>query len=379
MTDSTRSENIPTILVVDDDSTARLMLQSILRKESFVVLTAANGREGRQLAEHEQPDLIIMDINMPEEGGLTACATLKKDARTADIPVIFMSYIDDVNSKIDGFNVGGVDYITKPYQFQEVVARVRLQIRLNHSYRSMVASSLEQLKNLTDSQKRILVQPEEYPEAGFSVFYLPSHAAGGDFYDVIHVGVGVYDYLVADISGHYTGTALPAAALKVLLRQNASMLYAPLENLQLVNRHLRPVLQADQYATLIYARLNQARLRLTLANAGHPSAIIYRACRGAEVFQQSGDGLGLFDDLSLDVQEIPVEKGDRVFLFSDGLIESDMQGPIQRRVGLANLINLINENSTAGIAATIATIRECLFPDTGNLEDDAVLLGFEVL
>ncbi|MEI8131271.1 MAG: fused response regulator/phosphatase [Leptolinea sp.] len=372
-------QNIPSILVVDDEPTSRLMLQSILQKDGFVVLTAANGRAGRLLADREQPDLILMDIRMPEEDGLTACVALKSNPRTADIPVVFISAIEDVTSKIEGFNAGGVDYITKPYQVLEVAARVRLQIRLYHSYRNMVAANLEQLKHLSDSQKGILVQPEEFPEAGFSVIYLPAQAAGGDFYDVIHAGAGIYDYIVADISGHHAGTALPAAALKALLRQNASMLYSPLENLNLINRHLCPVLQEGQYATLIYARLNKTRMRLTLINAGHPSAIILRAgSRAVDVISQCGDGLGLFDAISPDVKEIPVAQGDRAFLFSDGLIEEDAHGSIPRRIGLENLARIINDNPSSKIEKTIQTIQERLFPDPQNMADDAVLLGFEV-
>jgi sigma-B regulation protein RsbU (phosphoserine phosphatase) len=379
MTSPSRSEKIPSILVVDDDPTSRLMLKSILQKEGFVVLSAVNGREGRLLAEHDQPDLIIMDIQMPIEDGLTACAALKTNVRTANIPVIFISSVEDVTTKIDGFNAGGLDYITKPFQVMEVVARVRLQIRLFHSYRSMVAANLDQLKHLSDSQKNILVQPEEYPEAAFSVFYLPAQTAGGDFYDVIHTGANIYDYLVADISGHHTGTALPAAALKALLRQNASMLYSPLENLNLINLHLRPVLQEEQYATLIYARLNKTRMRLTLVNAGHPSAIIVKAGGKAEIVSQSGDGLGLFDQVALDAKEIPVAQGDRIFLFSDGLIEQDANGSISRRVGLINLIKLINDNTSDRVETTVMAVKENLFPDPQHMDDDAVLLGFEVI
>ena len=377
MTGSTQS--IAKILIVDDDLTSLKMLQFILKKEGFIVVTAVNGREGRMLAERQQPDLIIMDIKMPEEDGLTACTALKSNSRTTNIPVVFVSSVEDVNSKLDGFNAGGADYITKPYQVLEVIARVRLQIRLYHSYQSIVAANLEQLKNLTETQKNILVQPEEYPEAGFSVFYLPAQAAGGDFYDVIQAGAGIFDYLVADISGHQLGTALPAAALKVLVRQNAMLLYSPLENLNLVNRHLRPVLQEDQYATLIYARLNKARMRLTLINAGHPSAIIVKAGATAEIIYQTGDGIGLFDTVSLGINEIQVARGDRVFLFSDGLIEQDCHGPVSRRIGLINLVNLINENPSPRIETTVRTIQERLFSNIQNMADDAVLLGFEVL
>jgi phosphoserine phosphatase RsbU/P len=369
---------IAKILVVDDDQTSLEILQSILVKEGFIVKTAVNGLLGRSLAEYERPDLIIMDINMPVEDGLTACAALKTNANTSDIPVIFISSDEDVQSKINGFNVGGMDYITKPYQVLEVVARVRLQIRLYHSYRSMVAFNLEQLKNLTDSQKSILVQPEDYPDACFSVFYLSAQAAGGDFYDVIHAGAGIFDYIVADISGHNAGTALPTAALKALLRQNASMLYSPLENLNLVNRNLRPVLQEDQYFTLIYARLNRARMRLTLVNAGHPPAIIYRPGRGAEVISQSGDGLGLFETITLDVKEIPVAHGDQIFLFTDGLIEQDSRGSIPRRIGLTNVVDLINQTPSTQIDTILKKIQERLISDQANIFDDVVVLGFDV-
>jgi phosphoserine phosphatase RsbU/P len=377
--ETARNTGIPFVLVVDDDPTSRLMLESMLRKEGYVVSTAADGREGRILAEREQPDLIIMDIQMPREDGLKACATLKSNPKTSHIPVVFISSVEDVNSKIDGFNAGGLDYITKPFQILEVLARVRLQIRLYHSYRSMVSANLDQLKHLTESQQGILVQPGEFPAAGFAVFYLPAQAAGGDFYDVIHAGAEIYDYLVADISGHHAGTALPAAALKALLRQNVSMLYSPLENLNLVNRHLRPVLQEDQYATLIYARLNKTRMKLTLVNAGHPSAILLRAGKKAEVFSQSGDGLGLFETLSMDIAEFPVALGDRVFLFSDGLIEQNAQGPITRRVGMEKLIALIDEYASASLETIIAAVRRQLIPDPEKMTDDAVLLGFEVL
>jgi len=242
----------------------------------------------------------------------------------------------------------------------------------------MVAASLEQLKQLSDSQKGSLVQPEQMPEAHFSALFLPSQSAGGDLYDVIHSGAGIYDYVVADISGHHAGTALPAAALKALLRQNARMLFSPSENLKLLNQHLRPVLQENQYATLVYCRLNRASMRLTLINAGHPSAIHYSPLRGAQVIKQTGDGLGLFDKVTLGETDIPISPGDRVFLFSDGLIEEGPEGSVPRRIGQSRLLDAVDRNASRNINNTIQGIHKQLHLEDWPLSDDVVLLGFEV-
>jgi sigma-B regulation protein RsbU (phosphoserine phosphatase) len=366
------------ILICDDDPTSREMLGIILFKEGFRVLTAVNGLEGRLLAEKEAPDLIIMDINMPVEDGLTACRILKTTAATSDIPVIFISSVEDVSAKINGFNAGGIDYITKPYQILEVIARVRLQIRLHQTYHSMVSYHLEQLQRLSEAQKSILIRPEDFPEANFAVIYLPAQAAGGDFYDVVAAGAEIVDYLVADISGHHAGTALPASALKALLQQNISLLYTPAENLQLVNRHLRPVLNEDQYATLVYARLNRTRMRLSLVNAGHPSAILQKAKTPARVLAQSGDGLGIFDHVSLDVMDVNVAPGDRLFLYSDGVIEQNAQGRTTRKTGIESLCRLIDASAALPLQTAVDHIRVHTCPPASQLDDDVVLLGFEV-
>lgn len=364
------------VLIVDDDLTSREVLKAILQKEGFLVQTASNGLEGRLAAQRHHPDLVLLDIYMPGENGLETCALLKEDPATEDIPVVFISANEEVSSKVSGFNAGGVDYITKPYEAPEVIARVRLHIRLAHSYRSMVAASLEQLQRLSESQRSILVQPEELPQAAFACLYLPAQSAGGDFYDVIHAGEEIYDYLVADISGHDASTSLPMSALKALLRQNVALLYTPAENLNLVNRHLRPVLQEGQYVTLVYARLNRPLRRLTVVSAGHPPAVVLRAGQQTEVIRQSSEGLGLFDAITPAVFETRIEPGDRVFLFSDGLIEQDGSGAIARPAGLSRFLNMLHTNPSSALENTIEEIRKNWFPDPRNVMDDVVLLGF---
>ena len=368
----------PSILVVDDDLTTRTMVQGILQKEGYRVYTAPDGHEGRQKALHLAPDLILLDVQMPGEDGLDVCRTLKAIPLTADIPVIFLSAQEDVTVKVEGFAAGGSDYVTKPYYPAELLARVRLHIRLQQACRAVVANHLDQVRTLVAAQRTLLPQPEEIPAARFAAVYLPRDQAGGDFYDVFQVMENVCDYLVADVSGHDLGTALPTAALKALIRQNASMLYPPRENLHLLNRHLRPVLHEGQYATLVYARINRPNRQLTLLNAGHGPSILLRTDGTVEVICQCGDLLGAFDAFEPDLRTFPVSPGERLFLFSDGIIEQGSKGNVSRSQGLAALSESLSQTCNLTLEETLRGVVEELLPDPDRLEDDVVLLGIEI-
>jgi phosphoserine phosphatase RsbU/P len=373
-----RDRHVYLILVVDDDLTSRVMLEVILRKEGFQVISASSGVEGRVQAESHNPDMILMDINMPGESGLDACKALKAKPATADCPVVFISAQEDVSSKIEGFQAGGVDYITKPYNPAEVLARVRLHIRISHAYRAMVNSHIAELTSLSQSQKILLPTPESEPDAKFVGLFRPCHSIGGDFFDVVHAAEGIYDYLVADVSGHNLGTALPTAALKALIHQNAEMLYSPLESLRLLNRHLRPILAEGQYATLLYVRLNRQRRKLTLLNAGHPYALLLPASGGIELLRQEGDPIGLFDVIQVEPLHLNVYPGDRVLLYSDGLIEQNRMGPVSRRVGLESLMDACDRHRNLAIGNWVETVAQQILPDEGHLSDDALALAFEI-
>ena|ERR1035441_8020790 len=99
----------PTILVVDDTPTNLDVVRSILEAEGFRTLTASDGPGAREMSRTRQPDLILLDVLMPGETGFETCAQLKSDPVTADIPIIFLSSLDDVKSKVAGLKIGGVD------------------------------------------------------------------------------------------------------------------------------------------------------------------------------------------------------------------------------------------------------------------------------
>jgi sigma-B regulation protein RsbU (phosphoserine phosphatase) len=129
----------PTILIVDDAPTNVALVRRVLETAGFHTLTATNGPAARTLCHAEQRDLILLDVMMPEETGLETCALLKRDPATTDIPIIFQSALDDVTSKVAGLKAGGVGYIAKPVHGDEILAGVRVHLRIPESNRAPCA------------------------------------------------------------------------------------------------------------------------------------------------------------------------------------------------------------------------------------------------
>ncbi len=127
----TPTENRPeTVLVVDDNPTNLKLMFNLLEREGLKALIAADGEQGVRHAERARPDLILLDILMPGLDGFETCSRLKKTEATKDIPVIFMTAVTDTRQKVKAFDLGAVDYITKPFHTEEVLARVRTQLAL---------------------------------------------------------------------------------------------------------------------------------------------------------------------------------------------------------------------------------------------------------
>ncbi len=118
------------ILIVDDTPANLRLLSNMLTEQGYKVRAVVNGPMALKTTRAIPPDLILLDINMPDMNGYEVCEQLKADAETHDIPVIFISALDEVEDKVKAFTVGGVDYITKPFQFEEVLARVETHLAL---------------------------------------------------------------------------------------------------------------------------------------------------------------------------------------------------------------------------------------------------------
>ncbi|GAA6623921.1 diguanylate cyclase domain-containing protein [Scytonema sp. NUACC26] len=131
------TSNYGNVLIVDDQLDNLRVLSTILAKEGYHVRKALNGQMALTAVKTLPPDIILLDINMPEMDGYEVCERLKADPVNSNIPVIFISILDDVLDKVKGIKVGGADYITKPFQFEEVIARVQNQLTIQRLQREL--------------------------------------------------------------------------------------------------------------------------------------------------------------------------------------------------------------------------------------------------
>lgn len=367
---------VPTVLIVDDAPTNLAVLQAILAPEGFRVLKAQDGPSAREMLAHEDADLILLDVMMPGESGFETCARLKSNPSTADIPVIFLSALDDVKNKVTGLKIGGVDYVAKPVHPEEVLARVRVHLRIRETSRLLARQHQERIEELRSAQQAILVRPEDCAAAAFAVYYRPLEETGGDFYDVLQVDCSVFGYFVADISGHGVSAAFLTSAIKALLRQYAGPLYSPEDTMRGVDSVMRQMLGEEQFLTACYARLNRRSRRLAVVSAGHPPLILVSESGVPQVLDMDSDPLGTFSSAVLQHRDLRVSRNDRIFLYSDGLIEASPGA--SRRVGVQSLTEACVRHRGKPLAEAVTLIARELKPETETVEDDLLLLATEV-
>ncbi|MCB0258119.1 MAG: response regulator, partial [Calditrichaeota bacterium] len=160
------------ILIVDDNATNLGVLFDYLKNATFRVLVAQHGKAALELLQEARPDLILLDVLMPEMDGFETCKHLKENPATRDIPVIFMTALTETVDKVRGFELGAVDYVTKPLQHEEVLARVNTHLTLGRLKQHLIRKNEElaavnrNLAHLVQEKTRQLVQQEKTATIG---------------------------------------------------------------------------------------------------------------------------------------------------------------------------------------------------------------------
>jgi len=369
-----RPDRRPLVLVADDDRVTTQIIEGALAQIGFRARTAHDGQNALREIRDTTPDLILLDVSLPDRSGIEICRHLQNEPGLGQIPVIFISGHEELAIKVAGFDAGGVDYITKPLAVREVIARVRTHIRLKRASEALVELQAQRIQKLAAAQEASMPRPEDIPEGRFWVSFTQVLKAGGDFYDVIPIAGDVIDYVVADAAGHDLGASFWTAALKTLLSEYCNAVNSPREVLHLVNSALLRILPSGVFFTMVYARLNRAIGQLQLINAAHPPPLLLRGTNAKpEIIWGEGDVVGSFQDAVFDCKEIAVAQGDRLFLYSDGLIDAT-DG---RLGGVGGLLDVLGYRKTLTLEEAVrGTVND--YCSAGCCEDDVLLMGIDV-
>ena len=370
------------ILLVDDNPTNLQVLFQTLEGVGCKLLIAKNGEGALAIAGKALPDLILLDIMMPGIDGYEVCRQLKANPATSAIPVIFLSALGDTEDKVKGLQLGAVDYVTKPFQPDEVIARVNTHLTI-HRLKRVVESQKDQLEHelevVSEVQRKLL--PKQLPEIdGFKlgVHYETSRYAGGDYYDVIELPDSCWGFLIADAEGHSAPAAVLMAMTCALFRSYPGSAADPSAVIHYLNEHLCKVADPS-FMTALYAFYDANAQTMHMARAGHPLPMVFRnSDQKAIEFPCPGVyPLGIEPyEIEIPVTEVKLEPGDRFLIYTDGLTERfDMEG---QTYGEERLLKLLATDSAHDPQGVIAVIMADVEQFAGQLpadDDQALLLG----
>lgn len=317
-----------TILLVDDNAVNLQVLLRSLDGRGHRLLVARDGRTALDIARRVKPDIVLLDVLMPEMGGFEVCAALKAELSTCDTPVIFLSALGEVSDKVAGLSLGAVDYITKPIQPEEVLARVDTHLA-RHLLEREVREAYHRLNGELEGAARMqrLLLPRRLPDTErvrFAAYYQTSRYAGGDYYDVLSLPDGRRVVIALDVSGHGATSAIVMAMMRTLVHASPEVAADANALFRRLHEHFAFIDETGVYATAIHAVVDAEGRSLQIAVAGHPLPLLWRAGQDVQSIECGGTTpLLLRDPGVVCATTHALEPGDRVLFYTDGVTDRE--------------------------------------------------------
>lgn len=323
------------IVIVDDNATNLLIIEKILLKAGYTdLLTVSSAKELYALLDMNSPrpaevpvDLILMDMMMPEIDGVEACRTVQADERLRDIPIIFVTAMGDSNKLAEALDAGALDYVMKPINKVELLARIRSTLRLKYEkdwHKERDKRIKYELDLAKQVQRSVLSNPMEKEDIHISALYKPSSELAGDLYAWYPIGPNRYGIILLDMMGHGISSSLVCMYIYSALKDTITQICDPEGVIRELNGRMHQLHQSDSlinyYFTAIYMVLDTEKRTIEYVNAGHPAGI---AMLDGEVKQLTEGccAIGFFEGIEVAKGVFHYEKEARIVLFTDGLSE----------------------------------------------------------
>lgn len=320
------------ILVVDDTLFSRDVLVKTLEKSGYrQVRSAANGQEAIEIMETWTPDLVFLDLMMPVMDGFETCACIRREERLKNTVVVIQTGVADTSEKKKAFALGADDYVVKPLDLNEVIARTalhlerKISLEVLENYRERIEYDME-LASLAQAK----IFPSDEAVARISSHYgmdlaglcLPCAGLGGDYWGVMELPDNRFAAYLLDVTGHGVTSCLYTFLIHGHLKDlKTDILASPAALLGNLNQVLHNFMTTGLFATIFYAVFDKNAQKLTYAAAACPPAL-YRHGDTITHLETAGYPLGIRDGSLYKEKTLAFEPGDGLFFFSDALIEN---------------------------------------------------------
>jgi phosphoserine phosphatase RsbU/P len=349
------------VLIVDDVPANLKILRDALRPEGYNILVAASGEDALRTASRSVPDLILLDVMMPGMNGFEVCRRIKDDDDIKHIPVIFLTALEDKSGLVEGFTAGGVDYVTKPFEKEEVLARIDTHLKVSRLSRALVqkntelTETLNRLQEETDRREAAdaaLVETElrqmrkeldiahriqmamlpqldsgmqARTEFDIAARMETARAVGGDLYDFFLIDENRLGIVIGDVADKGIPAALFMAMCRTQLRSTALTGLAPHACLEQVNQLLSRDNDTMMFVSVFYGILDLRTGAFEYSIGGHPLPYLLKPKgeNGIEQLEFTGDiVLGVMEHATYQSKQIELQPGDSVFLYTDGVSDA---------------------------------------------------------
>jgi serine phosphatase RsbU (regulator of sigma subunit) len=335
------------LLVIDDEAFVRDSLAAYLEDSGYIVDEAADGRQGLELFERNQPDVVLLDLKMPNMDGLAVLKVLGN--HPSNVPVIVISGAGIMSDVVEALRYGASDYLIKPIGDMEVlehsIARCLEQGRLrreNQRYRQQLEDANRELKQSLsllqqDQQAGRHVQMKMLPATPLKIGnyqlshrIIPSLYLSGDFVDYFTVGDRHVVFFIADVSGHGASSAFVTVLLKNLFarkrsdfgHRNDRSVLSPMAMLKQANSELLAT-EIGKHVTLCVAALDIRDNTMRYSVAGHlPAPVLWSGAGQCRYLKGDNPPVGLFEDAGYTEEELQLPDRFALTLFSDGILET---------------------------------------------------------
>ncbi|MCB1190772.1 MAG: response regulator [Leptospiraceae bacterium] len=367
-----------TIFVVDDNIGNIQVVANFLKGEGYKVIVATNGKIALDSVKERSYDLILLDIMMPDISGFDVCQEIKSNPMTANIPVIFLTSKTDVEEITKAFELGAVDYITKPFNYKELLARVRTHIELGESRESR-RRELEVAKRIQDSI--LPTNLDSIKGLRFCIKYLANSELSGDIYDVFEVLPGYVRIFLADATGHGINAALVTMLIKSEYEKLKEIIKDPAEILSFLNNEfIRSYNQLKEIFPAFILDIDLNRKNISYASAGNCTQIFLSNSKIIDL-EKTGRILGIVEDCHYKQKYYSISSGDKFLIFTDGLYEQFNEK--DEEFGLKKIAEsiekMIHEPIDVIINNLFKILRDYIGPKQSfTHNDDVTVIGIEI-